>query len=428
MEGLRFVKIKQTFPRPAVADPYSRVLAEMERIGLRSAVRPGRRIAITAGSRGIKNIVPILRALADAVREAGGDPFVVGSMGSHGGGTARGQEEVLESLGISEKAMGCPVLTSSETLETGSTPEGVRAHCDVNAWQAGGIIVCNRVKPHTTFHGPVESGLCKMIGVGLGKAMGASLIHHLGPDRMSRTILDLAGIFIESGKILAGVGMVENAYEDTAIIEACPAGEIPELDRRLLEEAYSMMPRLPVAALDFLVVREMGKNLSGTGMDTNIIGRIRIAGVPEPERPFIRRIAVLDLTAESHGNASGIGLADITTSKLVEKTDFGATYLNCLTSGNVQRAMIPITMPDDREAVRAVLQSFSGIPAETLRGAVIKNTLELEQLWVTENLITELKGREDIVPVSGPRPLSFRGGALCLDDSGGEEENDRSGG
>ncbi|MGB9826179.1 MAG: hypothetical protein ACPLRU_05860, partial [Desulfofundulus sp.] len=359
MNRLRFVKIRQIFPRPVVHDIRDRVLREMERINFRKRIKPGQRVAITAGSRGIKNITIILKAVVEAVRMAEAEPFVIGAMGSHGGGTARGQEEILTSLGITRETLGCPVLTSAEAVEIGQTPGGIKAFCDVNAWDADGIIVCNRIKPHTSFHGPVESGLMKMMAVGLGKVKGASFIHRVSPMEISTTLIDIGEIFIRSGKILAGVGVVENSYDDTAIIEAAAPEEILDMERRLLAEAYRLMPRLPVDRLDFLIVREMGKNISGTGMDTNVIGRIRMVGVPEPASPLITRIVVLDLTGASHGNATGIGLADFTTRRLVDKMDRQKTYLNCITSGNVQRAMLPMVMPDDRAAVEAAMESLA---------------------------------------------------------------------
>ncbi|MDQ0287372.1 hypothetical protein J2Z49_002493 [Desulfofundulus luciae] len=414
---LRFVKIRQIFPRPVVPDIRVRVLEEMDRINFREMVRPGQRVAITAGSRGIKNITTILSALVEVVRAAKAEPFVVGAMGSHGGGTAQGQKQVLASLGITGETLGCPVLTAAEVVEIGETPRGIKAFCDVNAWGADGIIVCNRIKPHTTFHGPVESGLMKMMAVGLGKVKGASFIHRVRPEEIASTLIDIGQVFIRSGKVWAGVGIVENSYDDTAIIQAAAPGELLEMEQRLLTEAYRLMPRLPVDRLDFLIVREMGKNISGTGMDTNVIGRTRMIGVPEPHSPFIARIVVLDLTAASHGNATGIGLADITTRRLVEKMDRKTTYLNCITSGNVQRAMLPIVMPDDRSAIEAALASLTaGEAVDHLQGALIKNTLELEYLWVTESLAGELSQRTDIEVVGPPAPLVFREGNLVLED------------
>lgn len=409
-----FVKVKQRFPRPVVEDVAQKVREELERIGFRGRVKPGWRVAITAGSRGIRNIAAILRAVAEEVRAAGADPFIVAAMGSHGGGSAQGQKKVLASLGITEESVGCPVVAGEEVVEIGRTAGGVRVFCDALAWQADGMVVVNRIKPHTTFHGPVESGLLKMMMVGLGKARGASAFHSTAPAAMPQVLLEAGEVFLRAGKVLAGLGIVENGYEETACIEAVVPEEMVAAEMRLLKEAYRLLPRLPADELDFLVVREMGKNISGTGMDVNVIGRMRMAGVPEPQRPFIARIVVLDLTAESHGNATGIGLADFTTARLVEKMDREATYLNCITSGNVQRAMIPIVMPDDQKAVEAALRSLGAEDCRALKGAIIKNTLELECLWVTENLAGELAGREGVEILTTPQKIEFTGGLLQL--------------
>lgn len=414
LEHLNFVRIRQVFPRPVIDDPYNKVLKEMKRINLGAKVKPGWRIAITAGSRGIKNIDTILGALVETVKITGAEPFVVGAMGSHGGGTADGQKAVLTSLGITQEKLGCPVLTSEEVVEIGATSDGTRVFCDINAWRADGIIVCNRIKPHTTFHGLVESGLMKMMAVGLGKTRGATCFHRLEPRRMARSLVEIGDVFARSGKIIGAIGIVENSYEDTAIIEAVSPDRLVEVEERLLIEAYRLMPRLPADKLDFLIVRQMGKNFSGTGMDTNVIGRLRMAGVPEPETPFVARIVVLDLSGASHGNATGVGLADITTRRLVDKMDSRITYLNCITSGNVQRAMLPVIMPDDRAAIEAAVSSLSADEPVNLKGAIINNTLELEHLWVTGNVADKLNGRSDIGIIGAPRRLTFNDGLMSL--------------
>ncbi|MHB8985080.1 MAG: nickel pincer cofactor-dependent isomerase, group 22, partial [Eubacteriales bacterium] len=408
-------KIKQEFPGQSVSDVSSEVAGELGKIKLHERVRPCASVAITAGSRGIKNITAILKSVADTIKAAGACPFVVGAMGSHGGGTSAGQKKVLSTLGITEEAIGCPVHTSDEAVEVGSTPSGARVYCDRAAWSADGIIVVNRVKPHTTFHGPVESGLFKMMVVGLGKAGGAAAIHRLGPHRMAQELLEMGRIYVRSGKVLAGLAIVENSREETAAVEAAAPDGVEEMEKRLLQLAYRLLPRLPAERLDFLVMCEMGKNISGTGMDSNVIGRTRIAGVPEPETPFIARVVVLDLTDESHGNATGLGLADFTTRRLVDKMDAGATYLNCITSGNVQRAMLPIIMADDCGAIEAAIKSLTGADPANLKGAVIKNTLDLERLWVTEAVAASLAGREDVKVLSEPEPLAFSNGRLILD-------------
>jgi len=415
LEHLNFVRIRQIFPRPAIGDPYGKVLKELEQIDLRAKVKPGWRVAVTAGSRGINNIGAILGAVAEAVRTAGAEPFIVGAMGSHGGGTAAGQRAVLSSLGLTREKLGCPVLTSEEVVEIGATPDGIKVFCDINAWRADGIIVCNRVKPHTTFHGAVESGLMKMMAVGLGKARGATCFHRLEPRRMARALVEIGEVFARSGKIVGAVGIVENAYKDTAIIKAVAPDKLAQVEERLLAEAYRFLPRLPADRLDFLIVRQMGKNFSGAGMDTNVIGRMRMAGVPEPETPFVARIVVLDLSGASHGNATGVGLADITTRRLVDKMDPRSTYLNCITSGNVQRAMLPVIMPDDRAAIEAAVESLAADKPANLKGAMINNTLELESMWVTGGVADELSGRSGIEISGAPRRLAFKDGLMMLE-------------
>lgn len=414
MFDLKFAKIRQKFPRPVVHDIPGEVRKELEGSGLAGRIKPGQRIAITAGSRGIKDITTILRSVVEVVRHCGGDPFIVGAMGSHGGGTIDGQRSVLAHLGITESSMGCPVLVSDQVVQIGETPSGLKVYCDINAYRADGIIVCNRIKPHTSFHGANESGLCKMMAVGLGKAPGASVVHHQGTEVMAQTIVDMTQVFLQTGKVVAGLAIVENGYEETAIIRACTPEELVRVERGLLEKARSYLPKLPVEKLDLLVVREMGKNFSGTGMDTNVIGRVRIIGAPEPSSPFIARIVVLDLSEKARGNATGIGLADVTTRRLVDKIDFDAMYLNCITTGNLQRAMLPVIMPTDEKAIEAALRSLALTDPASLRGAIINNTLELEYLWVTTSLLDDLTRREDIEAVKTGEALAFRDGRLVL--------------
>lgn len=401
------IRVTQEFDRTTVPDPAAAVRAELERIGLAGRIRPGARIAITAGSRGIRNIVAMLQAAAGFVRDCGGEPFVVGAMGSHGGGTAEGQMAVLRSLGVTPEAVGCPVLTSAETVHVGETADGLQVYCDVNAWHADGIIVLNRVKPHTSFTGPNQSGLMKMITVGLGKAPGANQVHRLGPGRMWEGIVSVARFMVKRAPILCGVGVVENGFEETARVRAFLPADLEAGDATLLEEARRLLPRLPVDELDLLIVESMGKNYSGTGMDTNVIGRMRIFGVPEPPAPRIARIAVLDLTDASHGNATGIGLADVTTARLEAKIDRQATYLNCITSTYVQRAFLPMVAPTDRDAILLALRSLGLADPARARVARIRNTLELETLWVSGPVAEELRGRPGLTVARTARALRF---------------------
>jgi Lactate racemase N-terminal domain len=362
-------------------------------------------IAITVGSRGISNRVLIVKTVVHYLKEMGCKPFIIGAMGSHGGGTAEGQMDVLNSLGYSEEVIGCPIVTSDEVVEVGKTKNGFTIYCDRYAWEANGIIVMNRVKLHTAFRGLNESGLLKMITVGLGKTKGANQLHRQGPANMSETLREVGGAFLQTGKVVAGIAIVENSFDETAHLEVIRPDEIIKKEQELLKIANSYFPRIPIENLDVLVIKTMGKNYSGTGMDTNVIGRKKIFGTPEPEKPSYQRIVVLDLDDASHGNATGIGLADITTDRLYQKIDKQKTYLNCLTSTYVQRGMIPLVMPTDKEAIEAAIQSLGMNHPESIRMAVIENTLELEHLYISENLVNEIKGKADIQ--SSPIEIPF---------------------
>lgn len=362
-------------------------------------------IAITVGSRGISNRVLIVKTLVDYLKRIGAAPFIIGAMGSHGGGTSEGQREVLQSLGFTEEEIGCPIYTSDEVIEVAETKNGYTVYCDKYAWESDGIIVLNRIKLHTAFRGLNESGLLKMMTVGLGKSKGANQLHRQGPAYMSETIQEVGAAFIETGKIIAGVGIVENSYEETAYLEVIKPDDILEAERELLVKAKEYFPRVPIENLDLLVVKKMGKNYSGTGMDTNVIGRSKIQGVPEPKSPEYKRIIVTDLHESSHGNATGIGLADFTTEKLIGKLDREKTYWNCITSTYVQRAMIPMVFDNDQQAIQAALKSLAVDNPEELRIAVIENTLHLETLYISSNLGKHLSDKVELL--SEPMELEF---------------------
>jgi len=346
------------------------------------------RVAVTAGSRGIRDLVPILRAVVREVRAAGGEPLLVGAMGSHGGGTEEGQRRLLAHLGVTPESIEAPLGMSMETVDLGRTPGGLTAYCGRAAASCDRILIVNRIKPHTGFREPFGSGLMKMIGVGLGNAPGAAQIHREGAGApMARAIREIAETVLASGRILGGVAIVENAYDETAEIAGVPPEGLPETEIGLFAGASALMARLPVERMHVLIVDEMGKTYSGTGMDVNVIGRWRIAGVPEPVSPHADRIAVLRLSAASEGNAQGIGLADFTTRGLVERIDYTATYLNCLVSTYVQRAMLPMVLATERDAILASLSSL-GLADPKNAGIVrIANTLALEHVWVSEPLV-----------------------------------------
>lgn len=409
MDGIRLIRVRQRFEASTVSGVAGQVRGEVEQLLASSSLDHGSRIGLTAGSRGINDAVEVYRAAVETVREAGHEPFLFAAMGSHGRGTAEGQRDLLQSLGVTEEKVGAPVLCSDEVVELGESGDplaGLPVYVAREAAEADGVIVVNRVKPHTSFHGTYESGLMKMLAVGMGRAKGAPMVHRLGWDSMIEAVLSISGAVLERLPVVGGLAIIENAREETALIKGLTSVEIPEEEKHLLDLARDYMPSLPVKHLDLCVVREMGKNYSGTGMDTNIIGRLRLQGMPEPAEPIIRYLAALDLSEASHGNATGVGLADFVAKRLVEKIDREATYLNCLTSGGPIRAAVPITLPDDKALFAAVWQALKPECLDQVRVAIIKDTLHLEQLWLSENLVGELENGK-VETVGEPFPLEF---------------------
>jgi hypothetical protein len=405
--------LTQRFPRPRVDDPGRAAGDALAGLGLGPRVR-GRRIAVTAGSRGIRDIVPVLRAVVTHLRALGAEPVVVAAMGSHGGGTAEGQGRVLAHLGLIPQAVGAPVSTAMETEIVGHTPDGLAAYCDRVAAACDGILVVNRIKAHTAFDEPFGSGLLKMLGVGLGKLEGATQIHRQGPTGLARAIQAIAQVHVDRGAVVAGLALVENGYDETAIVEAVPPDRLVERELALFGEAQAMAPRLPVDELDVLVVDEIGKIYAGTGMDTNVIGRRRIPGLPEPAAPRIARVVALRLSPHSDGNAQGIGLADVTTQRLVDAIDRRATYTNTITTTFLQRAFIPVTLDSDREAIAVALETQGGSDPATARLLRIPNTLHLDRLLASDAVVDALRGRAD-VDIGRAAPWAFtRDGSLAV--------------
>lgn len=388
----RFALIEQKLPDLTVADIPGTVEEEMDGRGLARLIAPGMKVAITAGSRGIHRIGPILRVVADRVKAAGGRPYIVPAMGSHGGATASGQVETLRELGISASSVGAPVLSSLEVDELGQTDRGMPVYLDRFAAQAGGIIVVARVKPHTDYRGNLESGLHKMLAIGLGKHRQAQAIHRWGTMGLKEAIPEVARAVLKKAPILMGLAILENGYDETAKIVALKPEEFAAREPELLEEARRLRPRLPFAETDILLVGEMGKEISGTGMDTGIIGRIGIYGEEDPPEPRIRYLAVLNLTPASHGNALGIGLADFTTVRLMKSIDYEAMRENIITSTFIQRGKIPLAFPSDREALEAALRCFWLSAGRRPEVAFIKNTKDLARILVSENLLDRVKG------------------------------------
>jgi hypothetical protein len=400
--------IRQTIQAPAIDDVVVAVKAEMAGLQLERRLQPGARVAVTAGSRGIAGIDVILKTVVAALRAAGADPFLVPAMGSHGGGTAEGQVSVLESLGVTEARVGAPVRASMDVVEIGRSEFGFPVWVDRYAAQADGIFVVNRIKPHTDFQGPVESGLMKMMAIGLGKHKGCLDVHRQTVQYGYRRVIPAIGsLILAKLPVVGGLGIVENCFDRTAIVKAIPAVQMATQEAELLTYAKRLMGRLPFERLDLLIVDEIGKNISGTGMDTNVIGRVMFVGEPEPETPRITRIVVLGLTAASHGNAIGIGMADFTTQAVVAGLDLVAIQTNTIAAMTPEKGRLPLAMPTDQEAVTAALTTIGAIEPTEARVAHIRNTLSLGSISVSTALREEVAAHTDLEICGPAAPLAF---------------------
>ena len=410
MTPLRLTKIKQTFPRPRLDDVRGALVAALAPVQV--AIRPGARIAITAGSRGIANYAALVKTVVDFVRDAGGEPFIIPAMGSHGGATPEGQAGVLADYGITEAAMGAPIRSSLDVVEIPAPDLPNAVYMDRYAYEADGVILLNRIKPHTAFHGDYESGLVKMAVIGLGKHRQATAVHSYGVRGLREWMPPTAQRILATGKVLFGVAVVENAYDETLLVKVLPADAIMAEEPSLLGLAKANMPCLPVDDVDVLLIDRMGKDLSGTGIDPNIIGRMLIRGVPEPERPRIKALVVHDLTDGSHGNATGIGMANVTTRRLFDKLDFAATYANVTTSTFLDRARIPPVAATDAQAYEWALISCNQLPPGQERILRIPNTLHLSEVYVSPAVLAEIKGQPGIEVIGEPQEMFDADGTL----------------
>ncbi|PZE22740.1 lactate racemase domain-containing protein [Paenibacillus xerothermodurans] len=403
----KMTRIRQKFTGPSITDIAGAVASEFARTHMSGVIQPGMRIAVTAGSRGVANIAEITKSVCDEVKKLGGRPFIVPSMGSHGGATAEGQIEVLHSLGITEAYCQAPIISSMEVAEIGATDDGIPVYMDRHAFESDGVILINRIKLHTDFKSNIESGIMKMATIGLGKHKQALMLHTYGIHGIRDVMPQAARVVLRSGKIICGIGLVENALERTAIMESIPPHLIEIREQQLLKQSAALMPKLPAEDIDFLIVDEIGKNYSGTGMDTNIIGRIRIPGVQEPAAPRIKYILARDLSEASHGNALGIGLADLTTRRLFDKVDFPTMNENVITSTFLTRAAVPIVLDNDRLAIAAALRSNWGVSSEDARIVHIANTLHLEQLSVSDAVLSDLQRDASIEILGKAEEMKF---------------------
>ena len=388
------VRVRRTFDASRIEDVAGAVRRELEHI--LPEVPPAAPIAIAVGSRGITDIRTIVRETVRVLKSKGAAPFIVPAMGSHGGATAEGQRQILAGYGITEDEIGATVRASMEVVRLPEQGLGYPVYMDQLAWQSHGVVLVNRIKPHTDYHGFPESGLMKMAVIGLGKHAQALVVHARGAQGLATMIAPAARQIFSSGKILAGLAVVENAYDRTCVVRAALPRDIETVERGLLAKAAAQAPRLPVTELDVLVVDEMGKDVSGVGLDTTVIGRMRVFGVEEPRSPAIRVIVVTDLTEASHGNALGVGLADIVTRRLQRKIDPAATNENAVTSTFLERAKVPLVAETDRQALEIALRCSRAAEDVEPRVIRIRNTLRLDDLYVSRPLLDQMRAAEPV--------------------------------
>ena len=380
---------------------------QLSRPEISEKVKPGMEIAITAGSRGVANVDIITKAIVDFCKEKGAKPFIVPAMGSHGGATAEGQKELLAGFNITEETMGCPIRSSMETVLLVYSEFGKPVYQDKNAHEADGIILSCRIKPHNAFRGKYESGVLKMLVVGLGKQKGAESVHSDGMDNMARNIPANGKVALENSKILFAIPCVENAYDETAMIEAIPADRIMEREPELLQIAFSNMPSILVGEADVLVVNQVGKNFSGTGVEPNISGTWSNDYVSGGLK--VKRTCFLDLTDCSHGNANGMGLASIITARMFEKLDLNTIYMNSFTSTVLKSAMMPPVVANDKEAIQACIRTANRIDRDNVRMVRIKNTLHVGEIMLSESYYQDVVDGKSpgLTAVSEPAELNF---------------------
>jgi len=407
----RVIRIRQNFAPTPPVDINAAIATEFAQ--LRPGIRRGSRIAIGVGSRGIANLRAIVAAVIAEVRAAGGDPFIIPAMGSHGGATPEGQRDVLGTYDITEATMGVPIRASLEVRPVGATVEGAPVYCSVEALAADGILVVNRIKPHTDFRGTLGSGLLKMCVIGLGKRTGAAAMHRAA-SRIGheRSIRGMAGVLLRTAPILGGIAILENQFHETARLVAVPHAAMATAEEALLEQARALMPLLPFDDIDLLIVDRLGKNISGAGLDPNVTNRWvhgYTSSLVREDRsaPFIRRVFVRDLTPESHGNGIGIGLADVTTTRLVRAMDMRITGINALTSLTPNTAKIPIFFDTDREALERTLESLGLEDPCQARLVRIADTLSLAEMDVSESLWASARPNAQLTPLGAPRDLAF---------------------
>ena len=389
----KMYKVNQEFDRTCILNITEKVRKELLSFSKISLVR-GKTVALAVGSRGIKHITEIVKTVVDTLQDCGAEVFIVPAMGSHGGAIAENQKKILEHLGITEDAIGIQIEATMDTDCIGYTPDGIPVYFDRNANQADYTISIARIKPHCSFRGIYESGMVKMSVIGLGKQKGADFCHRQGMANMGTNLEKIGRVHMEKSNLLCCLGLIENAYDDTCMLQVFAKNEIMEKEPDLLEVAKSYLPRIPFKNLDLLIVDEIGKDITGTGMDCNIVQRFTSEHMPT--KPFAKRLVVLDLTDKSDGNASGVGLADITTRRVFNKMSFENTYPNNLTARTTAGCKIPMIMENDYNAIRAGIKTAPNVDYNAMRIVRIKNTLRLDEMEISEALVKEAKDMPNI--------------------------------
>ena len=401
----KFVKVKQNFPHNELSEEAIKKLIKdnFEKPEFKNTIKPGMRICITAGSRGVSNIVLITRTVVDCVKALGGEPFIIPAMGSHGGATAEGQRGILRSYNITEESMGCPIISSMETVKIGHAEEiDEDVQIDKNAFGADGIIVMNRIKAHTGFKGKYESGLMKMMTIGLGKQAGAYVAHSQGDDVMPERLFSIGSEIIRKAPVIMGIGLMENAFDKTYRIEFLEPSRIADEEPKLLIDAKANMAKIFLDACDVIILEKIGKNYSGGGMDPNVVGRSRL-----PIGVKSERMGIWGLSEESHGNATGMGRADVGTMDFFKQISFNDTYPNAITDHDSSVYKIPLIMDNEKECLQACMAICLKMDPENPRIIILKNSLEVESMLISEALIPEAKTRSELSMESGPFELEF---------------------
>lgn len=402
----RFALVRQHFDCTQIKDIKAAVRESMQQRGLYSAIKPGANITIAVGSRQIANLDLIVRETVDIVRERGANPFIMPAMGSHGGATAAGQTEILEAFGISEESMGCPILADMEVSQIGVSENGDPVYVASHLLSADGIIIINRVKPHPAFSGPIESGIVKMSVIGLGKQKGADYCHQRGLGGFSQRLLVMSKTVFSKLPVLFGIAILENAYDQTAKIVCIPADRVFDEEPSLQAEAKSLMPRIIPEDMDVLIVDRIGKNISGTGADPNVMCRFT-SPYKRSDRKPPSRIVMLDLTEQTHGAAAGMGQADFITHRLYSKVDYGKIYINSLTSTLLQNSFTPLIMPNDKMAIQAAIKTCGRVDVENARIVRIKDTLNIGTMMISQAMLPFAEACDDLEIISDPFELEF---------------------